>query len=164
MRYMQLERWYLGMITKRLRCVHLRHPRRGRVSRNRTCMSSGGRERRPVDPPADNSLRNDTNPRGVPARAELFTTGGVQFRPPSDLDSAWGPGGHTRQIVDHESRPRVGLQIAPFLRAAQAVTSYLDRLPLGVEAKAHRDDVGRAIAPDRCEAAQPLSPQVLDLL
>src|SRR5213593_2042710 len=127
-------------------------------------MSSGGRERRPVDPPADNSLRNDTNPRGVPARAELFTAGRVQFRPPSDFDSAWGLRGHTRQIVDHKSRPRVGLQVAPFLRADQAMTSYLDRLPLGVQAKAPRDDVGCAITADRCEAAQPLSPQVFDLV
>ena len=43
------------------------------------------------------------------------------------------------------------------------MTSNLDRLAVSAEAKAHRDDMGRAIAPDRCKPAQPLPTEVLGL-
>ena len=44
------------------------------------------------------------------------------------------------------------------------MTAYLDRRRLGVEAKADRDDVRRAVGADRCKPAKPLPAQILDLL
>src|SRR5690348_5905897 len=88
----------------------------------------------------------------------------MQLSSPADLDSAWRPGVHALQVVDHNCDARIRLQVAPFLRTTHSMTSHLDCVTVSIEAKAHRHDVWGAIARNGCDPSQPLPTQILDLL
>src|SRR5262249_27743869 len=121
---------------------------------DRTSAPSSIRERRTLDPPADDSFGHDADPNVVPASAaETFVAAlSVQFSTAPDFHPAGGPWPDADKIVNRESDAGVGPQAAPLLRLAQPMTADLDRLRIVVAAKAARHDVRRAVAADRRKA------------
>ena len=121
-------------------------------------------EGRSFDPPADDPLRVNPDPCGVPTGTEFFAASGMQLGSPPDLDPAWRPGIHAFEIVDHKRNALVCLQVAPFLGGAQSMTTNVDGLRLGIQAKADGDDMRTPVPADGCQPAQALPTQIVNFL
>jgi hypothetical protein len=65
----------------------------------------------PLDPPADNPLRQDLNPRDVPPFAVALAALLVQLDATADLEPAGSPRTHVLEIVDDEGDARINPQV-----------------------------------------------------
>src|SRR5436189_4841748 len=100
-----------------------------------------------LDSPGDDPLRADPDPR---------TLALDRLRASSDLDAARLPGIDADQLVDHDRGPSGAANVLELLRRGQVHPADIDRVMLGVESPAHRDDVGAAVLAYRRDAGEPL--------